>query len=222
MVVLARRRGLEERELKLSKGSPCLLSLRRQRRDSCVGWIDDERGAPADRQVHRKRFLAEFAVDVPLGARRAAVLGAVAADDVGNLPIDLGAFVVRQELLVRVSGGPLQRDIDIPGPDSLEVRFAPLGLQCCRGARGDGGQASDGQNRQRSGRNRRRSCQQERSRLLAHGHLLRIESRTWFSEAAHLTTGSSYVTVAPAACRLVSAWRCHQGSQSLLSPSLRS
>jgi len=93
MVVLARRRGLEERELKLSKGSPCLLSLRRQRRDSPVGWVDDERGAPADRQVHREGFLAEFAVDVPLGARRAAALGAVAADDVGNLSVYCGSFV---------------------------------------------------------------------------------------------------------------------------------
>jgi hypothetical protein len=79
--------------------------------------------------MHCKGCLAEFSIDVSLGAPGSAVFGAVPADDVRNLLIELSPFRVRKELLVGVLGGPLERDIDIPGPDALEVWFAPRRLR---------------------------------------------------------------------------------------------
>jgi hypothetical protein len=120
---------LQEGELELSQDVPCLLRLGRERRNSPVRWIDDERGPAADGQVQREGRLGEFSVDVSLGAARPAAFGAVPADNIRNLLIELGAFCVREELPAREPGGALQGHVDISGPDALKVRFAPRRLR---------------------------------------------------------------------------------------------
>src|SRR5437867_10822701 len=79
--------------------------------------------------MHREGCLGEFGIDVSLGAPGPSAIGAVTADDVRNLPIELGAFRVRKKLSIGVLGGPLQRYVDIPGPDALEVWLAPRRLR---------------------------------------------------------------------------------------------
>src|SRR5262245_39708279 len=111
MLILAGGCRLQEGELELSQRVPGLLSLWRQRRNSAVPRIDDERSPPADWQVQGKGALTELGVDVPLGARRPPAVGAVAADDVRDPPIELGAFLVGEKLFVGVLVGAFQRNV---------------------------------------------------------------------------------------------------------------
>ena len=64
--------------------------------------------------MHHVGCLGEFGVDVSFGAPRPAAFGAVSADNVRNLPIELSAFRVREKLLVGVLGGSLQGYVELP------------------------------------------------------------------------------------------------------------
>src|ERR1041385_134397 len=75
--------------------------------------------------MDRERFLSEFSIDVAFGPASASLLSAVAFDDVGNLPIEIAAFGVGKKFLVGVLGGSLERDVDVPRPDALQIRLAP-------------------------------------------------------------------------------------------------
>src|SRR5437899_10247251 len=87
--------------------------------------------------MHRERCLDEFGIHVSLGAPHPASFGAVSADNIRNSSIKLGAFCVSQKLPVAVLGGPLQRYVDISGPNALQVRLAPRRLQRWRRLAGD-------------------------------------------------------------------------------------
>src|SRR6266516_133967 len=87
--------------------------------------------------MHREGCLDEFGIHVSLGAPHPASFGAVSADNIRNSSIKLGAFCVSQKLPVAVLGGPLQRYVDISGPNALQVRLAPRRLQRWRRLAGD-------------------------------------------------------------------------------------
>jgi len=55
--------------------------------------------------MHCEGCLAELSVDVSLGAPSPAIFGAVPADDVRNLPIELSAFGFRKELRLAYLAG---------------------------------------------------------------------------------------------------------------------
>jgi hypothetical protein len=78
--------------------------------------------------VHVKGSGSEFSIDVSLCAPRPAAFGAVSADNIRNLPIELGALCVGEKLLVGVLGGPFQGDVNVPGPNALKVCLAPRRL----------------------------------------------------------------------------------------------
>jgi hypothetical protein len=67
-------------------------------------------------QVRREGGLVELSVDVSLGSPRAAAFGTVSTEDARNLPIQVGAFRVRQKLSGAVLHGPLQGHVGVPGP----------------------------------------------------------------------------------------------------------
>src|SRR5258705_2279714 len=138
-LVLAQVGRLQERQLILAHRGSLLLHLRRQRRNPAVGRIHDERRSSAHALVGREDGRVVGAAHVLLAPACAAALVGFAANRFGPLLVELGAFLVGEELPVRVLGGPLQRDLAVGGPDALQVRFAPGGAG--RGARTVGGRA---------------------------------------------------------------------------------
>src|SRR5207253_3623996 len=118
--------------------------------------------------MHREGCLNEFGIHVSLGAPHAAGFGAVQADNIGNSSIKLGAFCVRQKLAVAVPRGPLQRYVDISGPDALQVRLAPRRLQRGRRFAADAENAADAEDDENRPECERDGCTREQPFIHPH------------------------------------------------------
>src|SRR5207248_4523233 len=107
-VVLAGIGRLNQSQLKLPQRGPSLDRLRRQRRNSPVRRIHDQRRATA-RAVEIVEDGVVGAGDVSL---RSALAAAIASQKRGPLFIERRDLRVCEKFLASVPGGPLQRDLD--------------------------------------------------------------------------------------------------------------
>jgi hypothetical protein len=149
----ARVDRLHQREHELAHLTHPRLHGGGQWRDSAVGWIDDERGARADRARGIDGIRLER--DVVCAGQileRAACRDAVAALwCAGGLlcpfRFTLTDFVGCQQRFGGIAGRALQRNLVLLRPDTLKVGVAPRGLRGC---------AASGDRMQRAGDDRRR------------------------------------------------------------------
>src|SRR5205085_2954733 len=94
-------RRLHQGKTKVSVGAGNLLSLRRQRRDAAVGWIDNHRRALAS-ALHGPKHVVVSAGDIKLGPTPAAL---VATGYLRACPVEFRPLGFREEFLLRKSGG---------------------------------------------------------------------------------------------------------------------
>jgi hypothetical protein len=110
----------------LSQVVPSLDRVGRERRDAAVRRIDDQGRAIADMALRREDRVVR-AADIRLrSARLRAIAEVIGA---GQQLVQLGALRVGEELFVAVLSRPLERDLVLVAPDTLQVRFAPGGLR---------------------------------------------------------------------------------------------
>ena len=112
-----------------TRGSPAAASSASgvERRNAAVRRIGDQGRAPPRRLVRQEDVGGVGAADVLLAA--ALVTPDVLADDRRALLVQLGPFLVGEELLVGVASRPLQRDLEGVGPDALQIRRPPRRLR---------------------------------------------------------------------------------------------
>src|SRR5277367_6041427 len=121
LLVLAGLGRLQQGETKLPLRGGNLLSLWRQRRNSAIGRIDNQGRARAG-ALEGHEHIVIGARDVALGAALGTPL---ATEQFRSLSINFGSLRLGEKLLVRVSGGALQRRVGFVGPNALQVGFAP-------------------------------------------------------------------------------------------------
>ena len=66
---------------------------------------------------------------LPRAFRRSPSASLLVVEGRGAALVDLGVLLVRQELAVPVAFRPLERNVELFGPDPLEIRLAP---RCAR------------------------------------------------------------------------------------------
>src|SRR5437867_5249812 len=134
--VLAQVCCLKKGELKFPHYRPLLLNLRRERRNSPVRRIDDERRPAAHGLVCCEDRRVIGAADILLGSATAAALVSLSTNGGRSLLIEFGSFLVGKEFPIGVPSWPLQRYLAVARPDALQVRFAPRRAGHLRGFAG--------------------------------------------------------------------------------------
>jgi hypothetical protein len=121
--VLADVSRLQEREVVRARLVARLLGSRRQRRNSAVRWIDDQRCPPTGVPLRGEDGVVG-AGEILNGAlgRQADI---AESRHGGTFLVELGAFGIGEELPVFEFRRPLQRDLKVLPPDPLQIRLAP-------------------------------------------------------------------------------------------------
>ena len=125
LLVLARLGRLQQGKTEFPIGGNDFLSLRCERRNPAIGWIDDQRSARA-RAFERHEHIIVGAGHVALGP---ALRTPLATEHFRPHSIQFGALRLREHFLVRVLGGALQRRSCFVGPNALQVGFTPRCFQ---------------------------------------------------------------------------------------------
>ena len=123
-LVLAVWGGLEEGEPKRQFGLLPFLSLRGERRNPAVGRVYNQRRPPA-RSSHRHKHRVVRTADIRCGPRLRAL---VASQICRPLRIERGDLLLGEKLPARVFSRAFERNLEVGGPDALQVRLAPRGL----------------------------------------------------------------------------------------------
>src|SRR5262245_4528245 len=134
--VLTQIGGLNQSKLILAHRRSFLLRLRRERRNSAVRRIDDERRPAAHAFMCGEHRRVVRAADILLRPADATVIGGFPTDGVSAQLVEFSALLVGEELAVGVLGWALQRDLAVARPDTLQIRLAPGGAAGIRGAAG--------------------------------------------------------------------------------------
>ena len=117
--------GAARGEFALGRGAR--LSLLGQRRNAAGRWVDDQRSAPTH-MLERDERIAVRSGDVALTPPlipTVTIRLPLAVEGRGAALVEIGVLLIRQELAVRVAFRPLERNVELFGPNPLEIGLAP-------------------------------------------------------------------------------------------------
>src|SRR5262245_62927234 len=123
--VLAQVGRLDQGEVILAHDRSFLLRLWRERRNSAVRRIHDQRRPTTHAFMCGEHRSVVRAADLLLRSALATVSVRFPTDGVSALLVELSSFLVGEELPVCVLGWALQRDLAVARPETLQVRFTP-------------------------------------------------------------------------------------------------